>query len=70
MDLFKVLATSEIGKSLVLYLEEELNSLFDPKTLTVQNLEPRQEAERWIREKILNPIKTVAPGKENKYQFE
>jgi hypothetical protein len=59
IEMFKTLSQSETGKWLSDFLERLNKSLFEPETLTTDNLEARKSAKVIIEKEVINRIKQV-----------
>jgi hypothetical protein len=64
--LFEALNKNQYGKLLVDYLERLIASMFDPETLTQDNLESKKQASKVISDEIIDRIQLVMKKKDSK----
>jgi len=63
INLFKVLNQSKSGLDLIDYLERTIAELFDPNTLTKDNLDMRKETANFIKSNLIDRIKLSSKDK-------
>lgn len=70
IEFFQALNQGSTGTWLLDYLDRAKLEMFNPETLTAENLTSKKEAWRFVEEHLINRIKLQNPEVENQTTFE